>query len=149
MAEFSARALFEAFLLALNSGEIDTMLGMLHPEYEEEYPQSGEHIRSAGALRQILEHYPGGLPNTRVERVIGGEDRWVMTPSATLLRIEGTGNVYTAAQRVQYPDQSWWHAVSIVEIRDQKIYRLQSFYAQDFEPPAWRSSWVEVTPHEA
>jgi hypothetical protein len=31
----------------------------------------------------------------------------------------------------------------IVEFRDGKIWRDARYYAEPFEPPAWRSPWVE------
>ena len=78
--------------------------------------------------------------------MIGSEDRWVVTPAFNLLRIEGGGDTFMGVQKARYPDGSHWHVVTIGEIRDGKIWRTQTFFGQAFEPPAWRSAWVDVTP---
>jgi hypothetical protein len=31
----------------------------------------------------------------------------------------------------------------MVELRDGKIYRETAYFAEPFEPPAWRAKWVE------
>ncbi|HZD68476.1 MAG TPA: hypothetical protein VFA45_06040 [Actinomycetes bacterium] len=33
--------------------------------------------------------------------------------------------------------------VMIVEFRDRKIWGETRYYAEPFEPPAWRAQWVE------
>jgi hypothetical protein len=92
-----------------------------------------------------MEHYPGGgWTDEGRDRVVGAEDRWVTTPSFTLLRIEGTGNVYTGVQRARYPDGSTWFVLIIGEMHDGLVLRAQSFFAPTFDPPAWRSPWVEL-----
>ena len=140
-----ARAVFEAYLAAVNGRDVDGLDALLHPDFTDSYPQSGERTRGAANLKAIIEHYPeGGWTDQGTERVIGGEDRWLTTPMFTLLRIEGTGNVYTGVQRARYPDGSTWFVIVIGEIRDDRIWRVQSFWAPTFEPPAWRSRWVEV-----
>ncbi|TMD57743.1 MAG: hypothetical protein E6I87_14405 [Chloroflexi bacterium] len=40
------------------------------------------------------QNYPGGLPDLKPKRIVGSEDRWVVTPSYTPLRIMGTGDIY-------------------------------------------------------
>lgn len=120
---------------------------MLHPDFEDFYPQSGERTRGIANLKAIIEHYPdGGWTDQGRDRVIGGEDRWVTTPTFTLLRIEGTGNVYTGVQKARYPDGTEWIVVIIGEIRDGRLWRVQTLWAPRFEPPAWRAAWVEVEP---
>jgi hypothetical protein len=138
------RAVVEAFLSAMNSRDADAFDVLLHPDYQETYPQSGERTRGAANLLAILDHYPGGYDDRGLERIVGAQDRWVATPSFTLLRIEGTGNVYTGVQKVRYSDGSDWFVVSIAEVRDERIWRVQTFFGPTFEPPAWRAPWVEV-----
>jgi SnoaL-like domain len=138
------RAVFEAFIQALNRGDAAALRGLVHPDYIETYPQSGERIRGVENLRAIIEGYPGGYEDKGTDRVVGSEDRWVMTPAFTLLRIEGAGDTFTGVQKIRYPDGNEWYAVSIGEIRDGRVWRMQTFFAQPFEAPAWRSSWVEA-----
>ena len=94
-------------------------------------------------MREIDAHYPGGDPGGEVLRVVGSEDQWVSTPSWTPLRIEGTGNVYTVVYSAIYPDKTRWFVTSIIELRDQLVWRAMTFFAEAFEPPEWRRLWVE------
>jgi SnoaL-like domain len=146
MAAFDPRALFESFIRLANAGDWDALEQYVQPDYEEVYPQSGERIKGMANARAILEHYPGGALDRTADRLVGSEDRWVLTPAATVLRIEGTGDTYTAISKASYPDGSTWFVISVAELRDQKVAKVQTFFAPTFEPPAWRSQWVDTTP---
>ena len=139
------RAIFEAFLGAVNRRDGAVLVDLVHPDYIETHPQSGESVHGVQNLRAIIAAYPGGFEDKGTERLVGIEDRWVMTPAFTLLRIEGSGDTFTGVQRARYPDGSIWHIISIGEIRDRRVWRVQTFFAQAFEAPAWRASWVERT----
>ena len=95
----------------------------------------------------MLSNYPGGLEAGRVApegaRIFGGEDRWVMTPSFTVLRVTGTSDVYTVVTKAHYPDGSEWYVVAIAQLKDSLIWRQTTFFAPTFEAPAWRAQWVE------
>ena len=143
MAQSNARAVFEAWLQAVNSHDGGAVDALVHPDYEEVWPQSGERIRGVANLKAILEHYPGGYTDQGRDRVVGAEDRWVVTPMYTLLRIEGTGSVYTGVRKARYANGSDWFVVQIAEIRDERIWRVQTFFAPTFEAPAWRAEWVD------
>ena len=54
--------------------------------------QSGEHVHGSEAFAEIVRNYPGGKPRTEVTRIVGAEDRWVMTAGNTLMRIAGSGD---------------------------------------------------------
>jgi SnoaL-like domain len=144
MAEPSLRTRFETFLAAVNNRDTTALDAVLHPDYEETYPQSGERTRGLVNLKAIIENYPGGYTDLGMNRVVGGEDRWVATPHFTLLRIEGTGSVFTGLQKGRYPDGSDWYIVSIAEFKDGLVWRAQTFFAPTFEAPSWRSQWVDV-----
>ena len=137
------RAIFEAYLRALNRGDAATLRGLVHPDFTETYPQSGELIRGFENLRAIMENYPGGFEGEGTDRVVGSADRWVVTPASTLLRIEGAGDTFTGVTRIRYRDGSDWYSVSIGEVRDGLMWRVQTFWGETFEAPAWRSSNVE------
>jgi hypothetical protein len=143
MASAEPRAVFEAFLGALNSADIATLAGLVHPDFTETYPQSGELIRGIDNLRAEIEGHPGGFQGKGTDRVVGSADRWVVTPSSTLVRIDGAGDTFTGVSRAHYADGTDWYAVQIGEIRDGRVWRLQTFWAETFEAPAWRSSIVE------
>jgi SnoaL-like domain len=143
MAEFDPRALFERYAAAVNGGDYRILDEILHPDYEETWPQSGEHVRGIANMKAILENYPGGTIERGLERLVGGEDRWVITPSQTPLRIEGTGNVYTIVLRVRYPDGSSWYVVQVIEIKERKVWRVETYFAPLFAAPDWRAQWVD------
>ena len=139
------RAVVEAYLRAANGRDLAALESLVHPDYEDFYPQSGERTRGFQNLRSIIENYPsGGYAGQGTDRVVGAEDRWIMTPGFSLLRIEGTGDTFTGVSRGRYPDGSDWYIVNICQMRDGLVWRAQTFFAPVFEPPAWRSEWVEV-----
>ena len=76
------RAVFEAFLRAANRRDVAALAELVHPDYMEVYPQSGEQTHGIENLRAIIEHYPGGFEDKGTDRVIGSEDRWVLTPAS-------------------------------------------------------------------
>jgi hypothetical protein len=140
------RAVFEAFLDAMNHANTAALEGLVHPDFVDAYPQSGERTHGLANLRAIVDNYPGGYISGGTDRIVGSEDRWVVTPSFTVQRIEGSGDTFTGVQKGRYPDGSEWHIVTIGEIRDGRVWRVQSFFAPAFEPPAWRAAWVEIDP---
>ncbi len=144
MTERNGRAVFEAYVSAANSGDVEALEGLVHDDFEELYPQSGERTRGFANLRAIIEHYPGGYEGRGTDRVVGAEDRWVLTPSFPLLRSEGTGDTYTGVSRGRYPDGTDWYIVNIGQVRDGKVWRVETYFGQTFEPPAWRAAWVDV-----
>ena len=139
------RAVFEAYLRAANSRDVDALRDLVHPDYEDVYPQSQERTRGYANLQAIIEHYPGGgYEGAGVGRIVGAEDRWIQTPMFSVVRIEGTGNVFTGVSRGRYPDGSEWQIVVIAEVRDGLVWRAETYFAPAFDPPAWRSRWVEI-----
>jgi ketosteroid isomerase-like protein len=115
-----------------------------HPDFIEDTPQSGERIRGLENHRAILDNYPR-REEVRGElgRIIGSEDKWVTTPSFTLLKIVGTGDTYTVLAKVTYPEQGELNLVSVLELRKGKIAKATTFFAAPFEAPEWRAEWVE------
>jgi hypothetical protein len=145
MAQPSNREIVERYLAAVPDDQ-ETLRALRHEQYIEDWPQSGERIIGAERMAQIHADYPGGLPTGGVERVVGSEDRWVMTPTYTLLRVSGTGDVYTALLRARYADGSDWWIASFLEVRDAKIFRVTTLFAPKMDAPAWRAQWVEPIP---
>jgi hypothetical protein len=113
-------------------------------DFAETYVQSGERLNGLASVQGMAENYPGGYEGLGHTRVVGAEDRWVTTPSFTLLRLDGTGNVFTGVQKVRYPGDSVWYVIAIAEIKDGLVWKVQTFFAPTFEPPAWRAEWVEI-----
>src|SRR6267143_4382013 len=136
------RSIVERYAKALPS-DFATLESLRHPDFVEDWPQSGERIRGHANYQAIHENYPGGLPDLKPRRIIGSEDRWVVTPSFTPLRIVGTGDIYVINSAGAYAGGDRVQAVAIVELRDGKVAKQTTFFAPGFEAPAWRSKWVE------
>lgn len=119
MAEPSNREIVDRYLAGV-SGDHQTLGEFRHKDFVEDWPQTGERIRVAENMAQIDAHYPGGMPTGGVERVVGSEDRWVMTPSFTLLHVSGSGDVYTALLRARDADSSDWWIASFMEVRTRR-----------------------------
>ena len=54
------RAIVERYAAAL-PGDFAALSMLRHPDFVEEWPQSGERIRGHANYQAIHEHYPGGL----------------------------------------------------------------------------------------
>jgi ketosteroid isomerase-like protein len=137
------RQVVEQYVQALVARDLDLQAAVCAPDVVVEYPQSGERIRGWANVRGAHENYPGGLPQDLDPKVIGSEDKWVVGPSFNILRIEGTGDVYTIVASAKYPDGRTWQVMSLVELRSGKIAKSTEVYGAPFDPPAWRSQWVE------
>ena len=142
MAEGSNRETVDKFFTLLNARRWDEIAELIEPNFVMEYPQSGERIRGMENARSIGENFPG-LPTGDVKRVVGAEDKWVLTPMFSPLRITGTGDTYTVESKTTYPNGEVFHTVDIVEFRNGKISRWTGYFAAPFPPPEWRSRWVE------
>jgi hypothetical protein len=138
------REIIERYARAVIEQDLDVQDELRHADYVSEWPQSGERVRGTANAHAMAANYPGGLPPTKNMLVKGGEDRWVTTPVGTLLRITGTGDVYTALFTAVYPgDPRPWHSVAIVELRDGKVLNETVVFGAPFDAPAWRAQWVE------
>ena len=98
-----------------------------HEDYLLEFPQSGERMDRDG-LRKLQEHFPD-----------------VKRPRIELRRVTGGGDIWFGESLIHYPDGTVAYGVSRIEFRDGKMWRETRYYAEPFEPPAWRSGWFERT----
>jgi hypothetical protein len=144
MGSSASRKTFERYLHALSEGDLATLRELAHPDLEDFYPQSGELIQGIANLEGILTNYPGELEGLGMQRIVGGEERFIRSPLFTIIRVEGDDDAMTGIQRVRYPDGSLWFVVAMCEMRDGLVYRIESYFAPSFDPPAWRAPWVEI-----
>ena len=144
MGSSASRQTFERYLRALSEGDLATLRELAHPDYEDFYPQSGELIRGIANLEGLLTNYPGELKGLGTQRIMGGEERFIRSPLFTIIRVEGDDDGMTGIQGVRYPDGSQWFVVVLCEMRDGLVYRIESYFAPFFDPPAWRAAWVEI-----
>ena len=142
-------AVQQRVIKALNEHNLDEWETLVTEDYTEEYPQSGEIIRGRKNVRATIENYPGGLLDDGLDvsstRIAATEARWVKTPTFTFVRVEGTGNVGTAALKARYPDGSQWWVIILYELRGDKVAKSTAFFAPMFEAPEWRKPYVDRT----
>ena len=143
MADRSSEAVVHAYVTALTANDAESLGRLRDPDWRVDYPQSGERILGHVNERAIADNYPGGLPDVDAGRLVGSEDRWVVTPSFTFERIAGSGDTWWGEGTARYPDGSLWHMVSMYRLHDGRILREITYWAEPFDPPAWRAGWVE------
>lgn len=140
------RVLFQRWVDAVNRNDQAALRSMLHPDYTDEIPQTGERTRGPDNALAILANYPdardAAMAMTDAE-LHGADEHWVVAPNFTVIQVEGSDDVYTATSRVQYPDGSRWYVIVLVRLKDGLIHRTTTFYAPEIPAPGWRSEWVE------
>jgi hypothetical protein len=95
-----------------------------HEDFVMEMPQSGERIRGRENMRAFQAAFGQAAPEMKLRRVLVREGLWV-------------------AEVVSDYDGQVFHYVSIVELKDGKMWRDTRYYAEPFEAPGWRAQWVE------
>jgi SnoaL-like domain len=145
VAERDNRATVERYVEAFFSPRgLDALESTLAADAEVIYPQSGERFRGPRNVRAHLENYPGREDFTAaVERVVGDDPGWTLSPRFTLLRIEGSGELFTAIGVVRYQDNDPTHVIQVVEVHDGLIERVNAYFAAAFEAPDWRAPFRE------
>lgn len=94
-----------------------------------EWPQSGERIRGKARIVALHRASPTAVA-IAVRRITGRADLWV---TETVIRYDGARPT---------------NAVFIMEFRDGHVVRETDYFGEPFDPPAYRSSWVELMPEE-
>jgi ketosteroid isomerase-like protein len=124
MAEADAAWVAEEVWRRMGAADLDGARALLHDDYVQEWPQSGERIEGADDAMAINRNFPGGLPSMRIRRV------------------QSAGDLATLEVELTYADGSVYQGVSIMEVRDGKVARETDYFAQPFEAPQWRAQWV-------
>ena len=148
MAEAGGRSLVERFARAIETKDFDAQASLFAEDFIEEMPQSGERTRGKANWLAVQRNNPGGVGTVEPSsaRLVGSEDRWVATPSFTMLRIEGSGDVYTYVGSVLYSNGQTWQMIAVIELRAGKIAKMTTWYAAPFDAPDWRAPFVERFP---
>ena len=123
--------------------DVDALAALRHPDWMVEWPQSGEHVHGSDAFAEIVRNYPGGTPRAEVSRIVGAEDRWVMTAGNTIMRVVGSGDFWWCEWRMTYPDGVVYLCVDLLELLDGRVHRETVYWAPPFEAPDWRAPWVD------
>lgn len=87
-----------------------------------EFPQSGERFVGVENLREWRGSYPAST-SFEIREVRGREDLWVAEAS------------------ISYDDGPRNFAISILELRGDKIARESIYVTEGWEPPEWRAQW--------
>ena len=129
--------------------DLEELRRLRHPDWMVDWPQSGERVRGAESFAAIVDRYPGGRPTVEVSRIVGSEDRWVVTPGNTVLRVAGSGDSWWSEWVMTYPDGHVYHVIDLVELRDGLVHRETVYWAPPFEAPEWRRPFVELVDKRA
>ena len=143
MAALTNEECVQQYGAAMAAFDLETLARLRHPDWSVVWPQSGERVHGNEAFVEIIRNYPGGQPKTEVTRIVGAEDRWVVTAGNTVLKVAGSGDFWWAEWRVTYPNGEVYLAVSLMELRDGLVYHERTYWAAPFEAPSWRAPWVE------
>lgn len=124
MGDQGIRAALEQHWAASASGDLETEHSIYDDDVLCEYPQSGEKIRGRRNLQALRGHHPGKPGGFGIRRIVGAVDLWV------------------TEYVINYGDKPF-QTVSIMEFQNGKVIHETQYFAEPFEPPAWRSKWVE------
>jgi hypothetical protein len=132
---------------ALTRWDYETIAKLRHPDWKAIWPQSGEVVNSTADDQKITDQYPGGRPTLVPGRMVGSEDRWVSSPVGGAFRVSGDGESWWGEWRMSYPDGTTWFTVTLIELLDGAIWRETTYWAEPFDAPQWRRSFVERLEH--
>jgi len=131
------------YAAAVTRWDYDELARLRHPQWSAIWPQSGEVVLSTDDDRKITQGYPGGPPQLMEGRIIGSEDRWVTSPLGGAFRVSGDGESWWGEWRMSYPDGREWFTITLIEVREGKIWRETQYWAEPFDAPEWRGEFVE------
>ena len=143
MSDEANEQLARRYIEAGARNELDTLDEMRSPDWQLRWPATDELVASSNAYRAIHENFPGGFPRFDEIRVAGPDDRYLLTPAYTIVRVAGTGDLWVAEARVRYADHSEWHMAKVLEVKGGKIHRETDYWSRVEEPPAWRAGMTE------
>jgi ketosteroid isomerase-like protein len=144
------RAIVDRYAAAIAGDDFDAQDALVHDDYELQFPQSGERIRGRANRRFVFEQYPGREGSGRRPSIgsIGGADEEFIAqpswPAWTVVHLSGFGDDFTVTGTVTYPDGQLWHLVSLIQMRDGKIWRETTYWGLPFDPPDWRAAVREA-----
>ena len=106
------------------AGDIEKEHDIYDDDVVVDYPQSGERIISRHNIQALRGHHPSNPAGFSIRRIIRNGDLWI-------------------TEYVIVYDERPVPTVSIMEFRDGKVIHETQYFAESFEPPAWRARWVE------
>jgi hypothetical protein len=118
------RDVVASLLEAEEAGDLDAQDALRHPDFAEEYPQSGERIVGRDRVREMITRQPS-LPSGMRWRLTTLDDRLVLAEIAA-----------------SYGDEPWWIA-GFFEGEDGVLTREIAYFGPAYPAPDWRAPWVE------
>lgn len=143
MSQPSNESIVRRYFEAHAAHDYDTVGQLRHRDWTTEWPQSGERVRGHENDRAIMDNWPGGPPRNEALRIVGSEDRYVVTPLNTIHHVVGSGEAWWGDGTAVYPDGSTWFIVGLLQLCDGKVLCETWYFSAPIEAPAWRARWVE------
>lgn len=110
-------------IACINERKIEVMDELFHDDATMDWPQSRERVAGAENRRAIYSAFPQ-LP--------------IITPR----RMTSAGNLVVAEASLDYGGPVY-ETVFIFELDGGKITKETAYWSEAFDPPDWRSQWVE------
>jgi ketosteroid isomerase-like protein len=124
MGEQENRRVVERLIECINDRRVEVMDELFHEDAVMDWPQSGEKVIGGDHRRAIYRAFPG-------------------LPTITPRRMLAAGDLVVAEASLDYGGPAF-KTVFIFELRDGRITRETAYWAEPFDPPQWRSQWVEL-----
>lgn len=151
----SNRGTVDRYAAAITADDFDAADALVHDDYVLEFPQSGERFRGRANRRFVYESYPGrerarlegSGAGLAVDSISGTDDQFIPRaswPAWTVVHLTGSGDEFSVTGKVTYPDGQLWHFVSLIQVRDGRIWRESVYWGQPFDPPDWRAEVREA-----
>jgi ketosteroid isomerase-like protein len=140
------RRIAERYGEAAMNQDLAALGDLASPDIVVSYPQSGETIRGLDNYLAMLSSYPGGLPRLEVSETHGTSETVSVVPSPVglpVITVSGAGNTFFFEGVADYRDGGVFNIVGIVEVVDGKVAKETAYFAAPFDPPQWRSPFVE------
>ncbi|MET4098895.1 ketosteroid isomerase-like protein [Agrococcus sp. UYP10] len=117
-------AVIERLIACINDRDIDVMDELFAEDSVMDWPQSGERVIGGDARRAIYRAFP-------------------QLPTITPRRLLSSGDLVVAEATLDYGGPVY-KTVFVFELRDGRIARETAYWSEPFDPPAWRSQWVQL-----
>jgi ketosteroid isomerase-like protein len=124
MGERENRQTVERLIECINQRRVEVMDELFHEDAVMDWPQSGEKVIGGDNRRAVYAAFPG-------------------LPTITPRRMLAAGDLVVAEASLDYGGPTF-KTVFVFELRDGQIARETAYWAEPFDPPAWRSQWVEL-----
>jgi ketosteroid isomerase-like protein len=125
MSEQENREVVDRYWRIVGAADWEDATALMHDEFVEEWPQSGERVRGASNWLSMINAHPTP-PAIKAVRTWGGGDLWV-----------------THAEFDYARDSQPMQILAVLECRDGKIAHITQVFGAPFEASEWRAEWVE------